>query len=105
MRCQCGTLGQILLRVRLQAAQAEKADAPMTKRIASWIFLAGALVLTAISLWLARHQLTVLTRWKTVEATMVRQEVLRNHDADGYIYFQTKGTFRYVADGKEWNSS
>ena len=73
----------------------------MTKRLWSWVFLFAAGVLAIGSVWLARHQLTVLTRWKTAEGTLLRREVLRNHDSDGYLYFQISALFRYQVDGKE----
>jgi hypothetical protein len=77
----------------------------MTKRTWSWIFLFSALALMAATVWLARHQFTVLTRWKKSEGTLQRYQVLRNHDADGYLYFQTQAQFRYMADGKELTGS
>jgi hypothetical protein len=73
----------------------------MTKRWWSWFFLFAAAALTIGSVWLASHQLNVLTRWKAAEGTLLRREVLSNHDSDGYLYFQVKALFRYQADGKE----
>ena len=77
----------------------------MTKRFCSGGFLLAALLLTATAFWQARHQWTVLSRWKPVTGTLLRREVLRNHDADGFLYFKMKGTFRYPVDGKEQESS
>jgi len=77
----------------------------MTKRLWSWVFLFAALVLTLASVWQARHQWTVLSQWKSATGTLVRRDVPLNHDPDGYLYFQMKGTFRYAVDGKERESS
>jgi hypothetical protein len=73
----------------------------MTKQRWSWVFLFAAATLAVGSVWLARHQLTVLTRWKPAEGTLLRHEVIRNHDSDGYLYFQINASFRYQVDGKE----
>jgi len=74
------------------------------KRGCSWALLAAAILLTVKACWEARHQLTVLNRWTAVTGTLLRREVPREHDADGYLYFQMKGTFRYPVDGKERES-
>jgi len=73
----------------------------MTKQRWSWVFLVSALVMVAASAWMARHQLTVLTRWKQTEGTLQRYEVVRNHDSDGYLYYQTRAYFQYLVNGKE----
>src|SRR3954470_20421248 len=77
----------------------------MTKRGWSWIFLLAAVCLAIASIWFARHQLAVLSRWKAAEGTLVSREVLRNHDSNGILYFQMKAGFRYLADGKEITST
>jgi hypothetical protein len=73
----------------------------MNKRTWSRVFLMAALMLMAASAWFARHQLTVLTHWKTTEGTLMRRELVRNHDWNGYLLFQIEALFRYTADGKE----
>lgn len=62
-------------------------------------------MLTVTAFGQARHQWTVLSRWKSATGTRLRREVPRNHDPDGYLYFQMKATFRYPVDGKEQESS
>jgi hypothetical protein len=77
----------------------------MTKRRWSWVFLCAALALTIAAVWAARHQLVVLTRWKPAEGTLLRRDMMRNHDDDGFLYFQMQGFFRYMANGKEQTST
>jgi hypothetical protein len=77
----------------------------MTKRKWSWVFLAAGIALFMVSAWHARHQLNVLARWTSTQGTLVQREVLPNHDADGYLFFEMRGTFRYLADRRELSSS
>lgn len=65
----------------------------------------AALLLTAAAFRQSRHQWMVLGRWKPAMGTLLRREVPRNHDPDGYLFFQMKGTFRYPVDGKDQESS
>ncbi|MEO8131146.1 MAG: hypothetical protein ABI822_28870, partial [Bryobacteraceae bacterium] len=75
------------------------------KRLFTWALVTASLVLAAKAFWEARHPLTVLNHWAPVMGTLTRREVPRNHDADGNLYFQMKGTFRYAVDGKEREST
>ncbi len=77
----------------------------MTNRRLSWVFLIASLLLTITACWQARRQWMVLTQWKPATGILVRREVPRNHDSDGYLYFQMKGTFQYEVDGKQWESA
>jgi hypothetical protein len=71
------------------------------KRLWSWIFLGAAAILLLASVWFGRHQLTVLTQWRTTDGKMLRLGLIRDHDADGYLIFRIRATFRYAVDGKE----
>jgi hypothetical protein len=73
----------------------------VNKRLWSWIFLGAAAVLLIASAWFARHQLTVLTQWKTTQGRLLRIGIMNDHDTDGFLIFRIRAAFRYGVDGKE----
>jgi hypothetical protein len=71
------------------------------KLVGAIFFLVGLALLGAAG-WTGNRQYTVLKTWPTVEAEVVRSEVISHRDSEGITMYRAAIDFRYSVNGVEY---
>ncbi len=73
-------------------------------KVVALVFTPIGLVLIVLTGWSAHRQHTIMTSWPTVEAAVIRSEVVRTEDSDGNTLYRPSIEFGYNVNGKDYLS-
>jgi len=71
------------------------------KLVGSILTLVG-LILLGVAGWTGNRQYTILKTWPSVEAEVVKSEVISYRDSEGDRMYRAAIDFRYAVDGREY---
>jgi hypothetical protein len=71
-------------------------------KLVGTIFTLVGLILLGVAGWTGNRQYTILKTWPSVEAEVVKSEVISYRDSEGDVMYKAAIDFRYTVDGKEY---
>ena len=80
------------------------AKASTVVKVVALVFTPVGLLLLVLAGWSANRQYTIMKSWPTVEAEVIRSEVVRTEDSDGNVLYRPSIEFGYTVNGKEYQS-
>ena len=80
------------------------AKASTVVKVVALVFTPLGLLLVVLTGWSANRQYTIMKSWPTVEADVVRSEVVRTEDSDGNTLYRPSIEFAYSVNGKDYRS-